>query len=60
MGLHARQVAVAAGAVGDEVEKVAEEIPAAGHATLDAALAALSRLRKAARAVEIKAVDVAE
>jgi hydroxymethylglutaryl-CoA reductase len=60
MGLHARQVAVAAGAIGDEVEKVAAEIHAAGHATLDAALAALGRLRRAARAADVTLVDVAE
>ncbi|MEY4508521.1 MAG: hypothetical protein RLZZ450_643 [Pseudomonadota bacterium] len=45
MGLHARQVAVAAGAVGDEVERVAQTIHAQGHATLDAALLALAALR---------------
>ncbi|MFM2418061.1 MAG: hypothetical protein RL385_2784, partial [Pseudomonadota bacterium] len=46
MALHARQIAVAAGAVGDEVERVAEIIHAQGHATLDAAQAALGDLRK--------------
>jgi hydroxymethylglutaryl-CoA reductase len=46
MGLHARQVAVAAGAVGDEVERVAKEIHGGGHVTLDAAQAALLALRK--------------
>lgn len=46
MGLHARQVAVAAGAVGDEVETVAKIIHAAGHATLDAAKEALLLLRR--------------
>jgi hydroxymethylglutaryl-CoA reductase len=45
MGLHARQVAVAAGAVGDEVERVAHTIHAQGHATLDAATSALAALR---------------
>ena len=45
MALHARQVAVAAGAVGEEVELVAHTIHAAGHATLDAAVAALEALR---------------
>jgi hydroxymethylglutaryl-CoA reductase len=49
MALHARQIAVAAGAVGDEVEKVAEIIHAQGHATLDAAHAALAQLRKSAQ-----------
>jgi hydroxymethylglutaryl-CoA reductase len=46
MALHARQVAVAAGALGDEVEHIAAEIHAAGHATLDAAKVALLRLRR--------------
>ena len=46
MALHARQVAVAAGAVGDEVERVAKEIHGGGHVTLDAAQAALLQLRK--------------
>ncbi len=45
MGLHARQVAVAAGALGDEVEQVAKIIHAKGHATLDAATEALKQLR---------------
>ena len=45
MALHARQVAVAAGAVGDEVERVASAIHGAGHVTLDAAQAALAKLR---------------
>jgi hydroxymethylglutaryl-CoA reductase len=49
MALHARQIAVAAGAEGDEVEKVAEIIHAQGHATLDAAHAALAQLRKSAQ-----------
>jgi hydroxymethylglutaryl-CoA reductase len=48
MALHARQVAVAAGAVGDEVERIAAEIHAAGHGTLDAAKEALLRLRRGA------------
>ncbi len=46
MALHARQVAVAAGALGDEVEQVAKAIHGAGHVTLDAAKAALSDLRE--------------
>jgi len=46
MALHARQVAVAAGALGDEVERVAKEIHGGGHVTLDAAQAALLLLRK--------------
>jgi hydroxymethylglutaryl-CoA reductase len=45
MALHARQVAVAAGARGDEVEHVAHAIHGAGHVTLDAAHAALAQLR---------------
>jgi hydroxymethylglutaryl-CoA reductase len=45
MALHARQVAVAAGAIGDEVERVAKEIHGGGHVTLDAAQAALLALR---------------
>jgi hydroxymethylglutaryl-CoA reductase len=45
MALHARQVAVAAGARGDEVEHVAQAIHGAGHVTLDAAHAALAQLR---------------
>ncbi len=46
MGLHSRQVAVAAGALGDEVETVAKIIHTAGHATLDAAKDALAMLRR--------------
>lgn len=45
MSLHARQVAVAAGAAGDEVEKVAKTIHGAGSVTLDAAREALRGLR---------------
>lgn len=45
MALHARQVAVAAGAVGEEVEHVAQAIHAQGQVTLDAATAALASLR---------------
>jgi hydroxymethylglutaryl-CoA reductase len=47
MALHARQVAVAAGAHGDEVERVAADIHGAGHVTLEAAQTALTKLRKA-------------
>jgi hydroxymethylglutaryl-CoA reductase len=53
MALHARSVAIAAGARGDLVEKVAAEIHARGDVTLAAATAALARhggLPKAARA----------
>ncbi len=46
MRLHARQVAVAAGALGDEVDSVAWVIHAAGHATLDAAREALALQRR--------------
>jgi hydroxymethylglutaryl-CoA reductase len=45
MALHARQVAVAAGAVGEEVELVAQTIHAEGKVTLDAAQLALQTLR---------------
>ena len=52
MALHARQVAVAAGAVGDEVERVAKAIHGGGHVTLDAAQAALALLHKQAAAAQ--------
>jgi hydroxymethylglutaryl-CoA reductase len=45
MALHARSVAIAAGARGDEVERVAAEIHAAGDVSVEAARAALIRLR---------------
>jgi hydroxymethylglutaryl-CoA reductase len=45
MALHARSVAVAAGAVGDEVERVATMIVEARDITLDGAQEALSALR---------------
>jgi hydroxymethylglutaryl-CoA reductase len=45
MALHARQVAVAAGALGEEVELVAHTIHGRGQVTLDAAQVALSELR---------------
>ncbi len=45
MALHARSVAVAAGAIGDEVERVATMIVEARDITLDAASKALSVLR---------------
>jgi hydroxymethylglutaryl-CoA reductase len=45
MALHARSVAIAAGAQGGEVETVAEEIHAAGNVTVGAAKAALRALR---------------
>ena len=48
MSLHARSVAVAAGARGDEIEAVAATIAEACNVTVDAARAALVRLRGAA------------
>jgi hydroxymethylglutaryl-CoA reductase len=45
MALHARSVAVAAGAQGPEVEAVAARISEDGSITLEAALRALSTLR---------------
>ena len=46
MSLHARSVAVAAGAQGDEVERVAEQICNGGEITLEAAERVLSALRR--------------
>ncbi|MEM9189760.1 MAG: hydroxymethylglutaryl-CoA reductase, degradative [Myxococcota bacterium] len=45
MALHARTVAIAAGAEGDEVEKVAADIHQAGDVTVGAAKACLDTLR---------------
>lgn len=45
MSLHARSIAIAAGAVADEVEAVAEKIVALGRVTLEAAEESLKRLR---------------
>jgi hydroxymethylglutaryl-CoA reductase len=45
MSLHARSVAVAAGARGDEVERVARTIADRGSITIDAAARALEALR---------------
>ncbi len=56
MGLHARSVAVAAGASGDNVEKVAARIIELGDITVDAARKVLSELR----ASEPSAAAVAE
>jgi len=56
MGLHARSIAVAAGANGDLVEKVAGRIIELGDITLDAARKVLAELR----AAEPAAVAVAE
>ncbi|MCC6214140.1 MAG: hydroxymethylglutaryl-CoA reductase, degradative [Polyangiaceae bacterium] len=47
MSLHARSVAAAAGATGDEVERVARSIAEAGAITLEGAARALSALRDA-------------
>ncbi len=44
MALHARSVAIAAGARGEQVERVAAEIHSRGDVTLAAAMAALGRL----------------
>jgi hydroxymethylglutaryl-CoA reductase len=44
MALHARSVAIAAGAIGADVERVAQRIHAQGEVTLDAARRALSEL----------------
>jgi hydroxymethylglutaryl-CoA reductase len=46
MRLHARQVAIAAGAVGDEVSRVAERIVAEGHVRSDRAEAILTEMRQ--------------
>lgn len=56
MGLHARSVAVAAGANGDHVEKVAGRIIELGDITLDAARRVLGELR----AADPSAIAVAE
>ncbi len=47
MSLHARSVAIAAGATGDEVEQVAGAICDAGNVTVEAAEAELAKLRGA-------------
>ncbi len=47
MSLHARSVAIAAGATGDEVEQVAGAICDAGNVTVEAAEAELGKLRGA-------------
>ena len=56
MGLHARSIAVAAGANGDNVERVAGRIIELGDITLDAARRVLGELRSA----DASAVAVAE
>ena len=45
MSLHARSIAIAAGAVADEVEAVAAKIVELGRVTLEAAEESLKRLR---------------
>ncbi len=45
MSLHARSVAVAAGAAGDEVDRVAAALSAAGEVTVEAARRAVAALR---------------
>jgi hydroxymethylglutaryl-CoA reductase len=49
MQLHARSVAIAAGAVGADVERIADRIHAAGEVTLDAARRVLAELRASSR-----------
>jgi hydroxymethylglutaryl-CoA reductase len=49
MSLHARSVAIAAGALGEEVELVAANIAALGQITVEAAARALNELRDAPR-----------
>jgi hydroxymethylglutaryl-CoA reductase len=48
MSLHARNVAIAAGAEGEEVEKVAERLKDDGHVRLDKAQQVLADIRSAA------------
>lgn len=50
MALHARSVAIAAGARGDHVEQVAREIHAAGNVSVEAARDVLKRLKGAVEA----------
>jgi hydroxymethylglutaryl-CoA reductase len=45
MSLHARNVAAAAGAAGDEIEAVVERLKTGGHVRLDKAEAILAELR---------------
>jgi hydroxymethylglutaryl-CoA reductase len=51
MSLHARAVATAAGALGDEVEDVARAITLDGNVSLEAAQSVLEKLRKTGSAV---------
>jgi hydroxymethylglutaryl-CoA reductase len=59
MALHARSVAIAAGAEGDEVELVAAEIHRQGQVNLDAASAVLHRVRGPVAAPRAAAMAVA-
>jgi hydroxymethylglutaryl-CoA reductase len=52
MSLHARAVATAAGATGDEVEQVAAIITQDGNVSLEAAQNVLDKLRKAGGALD--------
>ena len=47
MSLHARNIAIAAGADGDEVEQVAARLKAAGHVRMDVAQKMLEEVRSA-------------
>jgi hydroxymethylglutaryl-CoA reductase len=47
MALHARSVAIAAGATGENVERVAQAIAESGQVTVEAARAELHRLERA-------------
>jgi hydroxymethylglutaryl-CoA reductase len=46
MSLHARNIAVAAGAEGDEIERVVSRLRTGGHVRLDRAQAILDELRQ--------------
>ncbi|MBE9472516.1 MAG: 3-hydroxy-3-methylglutaryl-CoA reductase, partial [Chloroflexi bacterium] len=52
MRLHARQVAIAAGATGDEVAQVVERLVAEGHIRPDRAGAILAQLRQQREVVD--------
>lgn len=58
MSLHARGVAMAAGAKGDEIELVAATIAEACNVTLDAARAALIRLRAPSAAASARSAEL--
>jgi hydroxymethylglutaryl-CoA reductase len=57
MGLHARSVAIAAGAEGELVDKVAKKIHAAGDINLAAAEKVLAELRTGAATVAPPAAE---